>query len=175
MPHPLWDMLRASYDRSASDYDAQFAALQALKFDALLERVDAAVLAGPKLDLGCGTGLLATQAGGRWVGLDLSRGMLNVARERSLPVQALGDRLPFADASFGLVAAVTVLRILDAPVEPTLAELDRVLRPGGLALLSVLRGRDDGSVSAWLEAAGYQVDAAGDAGQDVAWVACKPG
>jgi SAM-dependent methyltransferase len=184
VPHPLWDVLRASYDRSASDYDASLAEVQAVKYDALLRDVpdvEAALAAAPALDLGCGTGLLSARLAQRgWstrlVGLDMSGSMLARAKPRlALRVQGLSAPLPFADACFGLVAAVTVLRILDAPVAPTLAEVDRVLRPGGLFLVSVLRGRDDGSIAGWLRDAGYALDGPRPAGQDVAWVARKQG
>ena len=50
-------------------------------------------------------------------------------------------RLPFRDSVFGAVAAVYVLYFFERPVE-VLAEIRRVLRPGGL-FASVTVSRDD--------------------------------
>lgn len=90
------------------------------------------------LDLACGTGDLAAEAeacGLRAIGVDVSAGMLAVARERaaaSLLVRGSGDALPLADASVDGVACGFALRNFVA-IEPVLAEVVRVLRPGGRA------------------------------------------
>src|SRR5262249_15307684 len=84
-----------------------------------------------------GTGLVAAelirQKGCTVVGLDQSPEMLAVARER-LPavelVEASAESLPFADASFDALSFTYLLRYVDDP-GATLAELARVVRPGG--------------------------------------------
>ncbi|MGH7857973.1 MAG: ubiquinone/menaquinone biosynthesis methyltransferase [Candidatus Binatia bacterium] len=96
------------------------------------------------LDLACGTGDLAAEAAGRGarvVGIDLSAGMLAVARGRQLFRSLLvrGDALhvPLASASCDAAVSGFGLRNL-VSLEPALAECARVLRPGGrLALLEV--------------------------------------
>lgn len=88
------------------------------------------------LDVGCGTGnaaLVAANAGARVTGLDPSPRLLEVARER-LPrgafVRGDGADLPFADAEFD--AAVSVFGVIFArPAERAVAEIARVVRPGG--------------------------------------------
>ena len=60
--------------------------------------------------------------------------MLEVARERLPPdvelVDGDADHLPFADASFDALTFTYLLRYVDDPAA-TLAELARVVRPGG--------------------------------------------
>jgi demethylmenaquinone methyltransferase/2-methoxy-6-polyprenyl-1,4-benzoquinol methylase len=97
------------------------------------------------LDACCGTGdlaIAAERAGGRVTGLDFSEQMLVRARGKSDSVEwVLGDvtALPFDDASFD---AVTVgFGIRNVPdLDVGLAELARVLRPGGrVACLEITR------------------------------------
>jgi ubiquinone/menaquinone biosynthesis C-methylase UbiE len=90
------------------------------------------------LELGCGTGLVlervrafAPAAGGA----DLSHGMLRRARARGLPVvQASALALPYRDGSLDLVYSFKVLPHVER-LDVALAEVGRVLAPGGAALL----------------------------------------
>jgi demethylmenaquinone methyltransferase/2-methoxy-6-polyprenyl-1,4-benzoquinol methylase len=103
----------------------------------LVSRIDA----GPGdrvLDVACGTGAVALELirsrGCGVVGLDQSSEMLAVARRR-LPqatelVEASAEELPFEDASFDGLTVTYLLRYVDDP-GATLAELARVVRPGG--------------------------------------------
>ena len=103
----------------------------------LVSRVDA----GPGdrvLDVATGTGAVAAellrQKDCAVVGVDQSRDMLAVARER-LPaavklVEASAESLPFEDASFDALTVTYLLRYVDDP-GATLGELGRVVRPGG--------------------------------------------
>ena len=96
------------------------------------------------LDAGCGSGPLAEdlRAGGAVVsGFDASPAMLELARERlgddvDLRLADLGKPLPYADGEFDDVVVSLVLHYLQDWTGP-LAELRRVLRPGGRLLLSV--------------------------------------
>ncbi len=97
------------------------------------------------LDLACGTGDLCRDlaaAGHRPVGMDLSWGMLASARTDAPLVHADALRLPVADGSVDGVTCGFALRNLTG-LEPFLAELARVLRPGGrIGLLEVDRPRN---------------------------------
>jgi ubiquinone/menaquinone biosynthesis methyltransferase len=94
------------------------------------------------LDLACGTGDITfalERAGTRSVGLDITPRMVQLARAKnggsSGPAFLVGDMmaLPFADASFDLVT--TGYGIRNVPViAHALAEIRRVLRPGGILL-----------------------------------------
>jgi SAM-dependent methyltransferase len=96
------------------------------------------------LDAGCGAGPLfeALQDRGAVVtGFDASPGMLAVARRRlgadaDLQVADLAKPLPFADGAFDDVVASLVLHYLE-DWGPPLAELRRVLKPGGRLIASV--------------------------------------
>ncbi len=94
---------------------------------------------GDLLDVGCGTGVMASRLAARGfaaTGLDPSAGMLDVMRARHPEVRAMqgsGTDLPFADASFDLVISVAVMHHVAEPaaVRRTLGEMVRVTRPGG--------------------------------------------
>ena len=87
---------------------------------------------GRLLDLGSGTGAAHDVFGDRdVVALDPVPQMLALSPidER---VVALGETLPFDDATFDSVFSAYVFRNLDS-VEQTMGEIKRVLRPGGVA------------------------------------------
>ena len=89
-------------------------------------------------EAGCGTGLLLREAASvarRAVGLDLSRGMLRPAHGRGLQVvQGSLTAVPLPDASFDLVYSMKVLAHVP-PIREAVAELTRLVRPGGHLLL----------------------------------------
>jgi 2-polyprenyl-6-hydroxyphenyl methylase/3-demethylubiquinone-9 3-methyltransferase len=100
------------------------------------------------LDVGCGGGLAAAclvQRGARVVGLDLSQASLHVAARqlcRSGGLEAVficgrAEALPFADASFEVVWCTDVLEHL-ADLPAALAQMARVLKPGGLFLYDTI-------------------------------------
>ncbi len=93
---------------------------------------------GHVLDVAAGTGLVAAELlrrGFRVTALDQSPEMLAVARARlngrAELVVASAEDLPFADASFDHLTFPYLLRYVDDP-GATLAELARVVRPGGV-------------------------------------------
>lgn len=96
------------------------------------------------LDAGCGSGPLFADLrdrGAEVCGIDSSSGMLRQARRRlgddaDLRLADLAERLPFPDNTFDDVVACLVLHYLQ-DWGPTLAELRRVLVPGGRLIVSV--------------------------------------
>lgn len=90
------------------------------------------------LDVATGTGPLAeiaqgiVGASGQVIGLDPSRGMLNVARERVSArfVQAVGEALPIRDQSFDLLVMGYALRHV-GDLRAAFREYHRVLKAGG--------------------------------------------
>ncbi|WP_328907500.1 methyltransferase domain-containing protein [Streptomyces sp. NBC_00234] len=96
------------------------------------------------LDAGCGSGPLSAalrERGAVVTGIDSSAGMVALARRRlgddaALHVVDLKDPLPFADGAFDDVVASLVLHYLE-DWGPTLAEMRRVLKPGGRLIASV--------------------------------------
>jgi ubiquinone/menaquinone biosynthesis C-methylase UbiE len=89
------------------------------------------------LEVGCGTGLLLRrikQFSRSARGVDLSPGMLAHARERGLDVvEGSATALPFPDASFDVACSFKVLAHVQQ-IDVALAEMARVVRPGGYAL-----------------------------------------
>jgi arsenite methyltransferase len=100
------------------------------------------------IDIGTGPGLLAVEIAaavgpdGLVCGIDVSDSMLALARARATqpggaPIElrlAGADRLPCADASFDVAVSTQVFEYI-ADVPAALAEVYRVLRPGGRVLL----------------------------------------
>ena len=87
---------------------------------------------GPVLELGSGRGRLAHIAP-RYVGIDLAFAPLLATRGRS--VQGDMERLPVRDASIAFVFSWAAIEHVPYP-ERVLEEIERVLRPGGTALLA---------------------------------------
>lgn len=138
--------LRAAFDRASAGYEAA-ARLQARVSTELLERLAAFDFA-PRvvLDLGCGTGRVTRELKRRYpralvIALDLSPGMLREARRhqrlwrRFARVCADALRLPLAGASVDLVFSSLVLQWCE-PLGQALAEVRRVLQPGGFFAFS---------------------------------------
>jgi ubiquinone/menaquinone biosynthesis C-methylase UbiE len=96
------------------------------------------------LEIGCGTGLLLERMGPfvrRAVGVDLSPGMLERARARGLEVhEGSATALPFPDASFDVSCSFKVLAHV-REIETALAEMVRVVRPGGVAVAELYNRR----------------------------------
>lgn len=143
---PAIELTAHFFDAFAGEYDDWFRGLHQRVATRLVQ------LAAPRpgeacLDVGCGTGLaaigLAATVGsqGQVVGLDVSEGMLRLARLRALPNTAFHltpaePRLPFRDASFDLVALCDSLAYLGDPAR-ALEEVRRVLRPTGRIALAL--------------------------------------
>lgn len=111
------------------------------KLEQVLTRYLAGLPDGARLlDVGCGTGQLLRRLGDRfrYAGCDPAEEMVRRARGRNPGVEfavATAEALPYDDASFDAVLCIEVMRYLADP-EPALRELTRVLRPGGLALVT---------------------------------------
>ncbi len=151
------DHWRRSFDRLAEASPEAGVALYALGDPALLAAATAEVVAildgwgllgrdRDALDLGCGMGRFAEALAPHLrsvLGLDLSAGMIDEARRRSRHANvrfAVGtgrDLAGVADASVDLVLAADVFPYLVEAglAEAHVAEMARVLRPGGAAAL----------------------------------------
>jgi SAM-dependent methyltransferase len=149
---------RSWWDDDAADYQAEHGAfLGDVDFVWCPERLreaDAALLGDPTgligarvLEVGCGAASCArwlVDRGADAVGLDLSAGMLREARAAearsgvAVPlVQADAAHLPFADASFDLACSAFGAVPFVADTAALMAEVARVLRPGGRWVFAV--------------------------------------
>ncbi len=129
---------RAYYDEFAARYDDA----RHQGYHALIDRLEVDLVRryaeGRRvLEAGCGTGLLLDRVRGfasEAYGIDLSPGMLARAAARGLPVaNASITALPFPDAAFDVAYSFKVLAHVEA-IRDALAELARVVRPGGHVL-----------------------------------------
>ncbi|MEA1906316.1 MAG: class I SAM-dependent methyltransferase [Euryarchaeota archaeon] len=103
------------------------------------------------LDVGCGTGIITlplAELGHNVTGIDLSEGMLNIAKEKASNLDLsiefkLGDAdfLPFEDGLFDVVINRHLLWTLPNP-EKAVSEWKRVLTPGGKIM--IIDGNWDG-------------------------------
>ncbi|WP_235866354.1 class I SAM-dependent DNA methyltransferase [Serinibacter arcticus] len=143
---------REAYDTVALDYArmlpdlAAEAALDVAMIDDFATRCLASGR-GRVLDAGCGTGRVGTRLAGHGlevVGVDLSPGMLEVARDlhpgRRFEVGSLAD-LPLADGAVGGVLAwYSVIHTAPEDLDDVARELARVLVPGGWLLVAFQAG-----------------------------------
>jgi ubiquinone/menaquinone biosynthesis C-methylase UbiE len=106
------------------------------------------------LDVACGTGIVARKVAplvgeqGTVVGVDISPNMLDVARSTAagsgLQIewrQGAAEALPFPDGEFDLVVCQFALMFFEDR-NAALAEMHRVLKPGGRAALATWQGLD---------------------------------
>ncbi|MFE2374515.1 class I SAM-dependent methyltransferase [Streptomyces sp. NPDC059398] len=159
----------------AAAYRGSFADLCAHTVDDLLDAagVPSAGVAGTDtragggdsvLDVGCGTGSVSAGAvarGARVTGVDAERTMVDAARVR-VPAAAFREavlpELPFTEAEFDAVVANFVINHVGDP-KAALAEMRRVVRPGGRVAVTIWRGAGaEGQALFWraLEAAGAE-------------------
>lgn len=128
--------IKNAFGRAAAQYDAQAHLQKHVRTHAITLapwRRDAHIL-----DVGCGTGALAEEAGSwRITGLDIAPGMCEEARKKCASVNADADAMPFADNHFDGVFSSLMLQWSNDPLA-TLREIARVLKPGGRAVISTL-------------------------------------
>jgi demethylmenaquinone methyltransferase / 2-methoxy-6-polyprenyl-1,4-benzoquinol methylase len=137
------------FDRIAPVYDGMNRVMTA-GLDRRWRRAaaEAVVRPGDKvLDSCCGTGdlaIAAAEAGGKVIGIDFSKPMLERARRKAPELEWVeGDALalPFADGSFDAATVGFGVRNL-SELDRGLREMRRVIRPGGrLAILEITRPR----------------------------------
>lgn len=131
--------LKYSYALIAPFYDAAVAtatrAARATSLAALPQAPGKILLAG----IGTGLDLPHLPRQHQYVGLDLTEAMLRRALPRArhvdfIPILGDAQRLPFDDASFDAAVLHLILAVVPQPAH-CLAEVARVLKPGGHALI----------------------------------------
>jgi len=144
---PVWRMKRAiarKYDALADAYDSLYGDEQEAKIRSALESLQLKET-DLVLDVGCGTGILfpyVQEKVGFVVGLDISRGLLERARNRSRYsskvslIRADADYLPFLDEVFDRLFAVTILQ----NVPDSKATLNQILSKAKREAILVVTG-----------------------------------
>jgi SAM-dependent methyltransferase len=151
--------VQTSYDRVADEYvvrifeELEHKPLDRELLDKFAENVQ---VIGPACDVGCGPGHVARYLHGRGVrvsGVDLSPVMVESARRLNPGIEfAQGDMrsLKIDDEVLGgIVAFYSIIHIPRQDVVAVLAELKRVLRPGGLLLLAFHIGDESVHLDEW--------------------------
>lgn len=136
------DANRKYYDEFSKIYERHRRPNDADGYHALVDDLEVELCAryGTGLDIlecGSGTGLILerlTRFTRRAAGIDLSPGMLELARARGLDVkEGSVTELPFDDASFDVTCSFKVLAHVP-DIGKALSEMARVTRPGGVIL-----------------------------------------
>lgn len=152
------DSVKTAYRRWAPVYDHTFGKVSDEGRKHTVEVINKSE--GKVLEVGVGTGLSLPEykKSLEIVGIDLSREMLEKARERVSEeglknVKGLYEmdagELKFADASFDTVVAMYVMTVVPDP-DKVMRELARVCKPGGQVVLVNHFSTDDG-VRGWVE------------------------
>lgn len=142
--------LAKTYDRIAAEYsDANFEHFWVKEFDVFKRLVP-----GNKvLDIGCGVAreaLLFTTNNFEYTGVDISEGMLKVARKLA-PEGTFKQMdfyaLDFPDESFdGFWASASFLHVPKAEMLAVLKEVRRVTKPSGIGFIALKKGGGEGFV-----------------------------
>jgi ubiquinone/menaquinone biosynthesis C-methylase UbiE len=146
------ERMKDGYNGKYSDYINKYDELTSFHYakisKTLIQRIDCN---GKKvIDVGCGTGILSflliEKGAAKLVCVDQSRLMLDMCRKRSSALGYIDDlisfyegdieSLPFADNTYDLVCLNMVLGMVPNQ-QQAIAELTRILRPGGTIALSV--------------------------------------
>jgi ubiquinone/menaquinone biosynthesis C-methylase UbiE len=162
-PQPLHNPLGVArlgqiYSRTSAFYDSLVAEKQAAAKLVAIEAL-ARQLGERFLEIGVGTGwafgrIIASTNAENAYALDVAEGMLQVARDALMGEHGvvasllLGDAraLPFPKASFDCILSSYTFDVLPEPdIAPAIAEMKRVLRPGGRAIIVNLTDATDGS------------------------------
>ncbi len=154
------EAIRAEFTHQAQSFGRSAAMTSAQTLDALIELVPEDAGAA-WIDVACGPGVISRAIAcrvGSVSGIDLTPAMIEEAQRRAREEGidnvsfALGDAtaLDLPDASFD--GAITRLSLHHIPVPGrVLAEMARVVRPGGWVAVSDLAAEPDGEAAAWRE------------------------
>jgi len=135
----------------AGEYDKWYETAEGRQYDILEKRALGRLIGKVEdgvnlLEVGIGTGwwsLFFSELGYHVTGVDVSPDMVDVARLKNIPNAqfeiADGHKLPFADQSFSVSAAVTLIEFTREP-KMVVREMVRCTKPGGGLFLGLLNG-----------------------------------
>jgi len=138
-----YDAWSGQYDRDVSSFGIQLPYVGATVFAHHVELPQPGLYQNKILDAGCGTGMhslpLKLMGYRHFHGIDLSAGMLKIAKSRhiydSLQQMTLGQKLYFKENEFDVTYSIGCLAPGNAP-STSLDEFLRVTKPGGLIIWS---------------------------------------
>lgn len=125
------------FEAHTERYEAWFEHHDAAYISELLALRPFVPLDGRGLEIGVGSGRFAAPLGVQ-VGIDPSKAMLRLARDRGIQVfEGAAEDIPFENDSFDHALVVTTLCFVDSP-KAMLAEARRVLRPAGTLVIGFI-------------------------------------
>jgi len=151
---------RTLYDKTSKFYNPRYRKIQFEKYRTVLSDQ---LLDGDILDLGSGTGLLSEFLGKKVHQVDISKGMLLLGRGKR--VQADIENLPFKTDRFDYVLSFSALMNAENP-EGVIKEVKRVLKPGGIFIITYLKGFDFSEILKRY----FKLEAMRDCGEDVSFI-----
>jgi ubiquinone/menaquinone biosynthesis C-methylase UbiE len=175
------EILKKSYDKSASIYDKNFRDHQFLKYKLLLEDHISVINKSENVcDLGCGTGLLAEYLTSKGItiknmtGVDFSDEMLFYAKKRQIKcINSDISRLPFNENTFDIIFSFTVFRIIETDLNEEceiLLNISKILKPEGFFFISILAEKKDDMWYSMLKNNGFIIVKEIRCGQDQGFV-----
>lgn len=174
------DFLASSYDRYAHKYDDTFRDLQYEKFRKLLIPIKARISGNRIVDAGCGTGLLSDflkeeNIPADIVGIDISFKMLELAAGKKNQISVQGDMymIPVRTASSDIVCSFTVMNIFPDQEEEIISEFVRIVKPGGLVIISVLKKVFNNKLIQTAQKHSLKLVLKEEAGQDIGMILTK--
>ena len=131
MPEDVFEQYADDYDRWFEEHPAEYRA------ELARVRVLLPSIVPSSVEVGVGSGRFAAPLGIP-LGIEPSPALCRMARQRGIEViRAIGEAIPFRDASIPSVLMVTVICFLEDPSR-VLAELRRILVPGGAVVLAFI-------------------------------------
>jgi len=142
--------MRKFFNEQAENWD-NIAFHDPLKLDVILENLNLKP-GHTVLDVGSGTGVLLerilqnTGCKGQVIAMDISENMLAISRKKHSSsgisyLQGMAEHMPLADEACHRVICYSVFPHFKEPAH-TLAEIKRILYPGGLLVIAHSQGRD---------------------------------
>lgn len=137
--------VQENFSRAAARYDAHATLQKIWRQRVLAHGIALFDDQAELLDVGCGTGAFASEARAvhpHWnvTGLDIAAGMCRVAAQQGKVIEADAANMPLPNESYdGVVSSLCLQWLAEMP--KALAEMQRVLKPGGYAIVMTLADR----------------------------------
>ncbi len=126
---------RRIYNRLSRTYDMRHTSPTTLEIRKKEVPLVRRFASGKVLDVGCGTGFHLPLLK-NITGMDISEGMLRLVKSEKPVLQASAERIPFRDRSFdSILCMFSVLNVCNH--RKAIKEMQRVLKPRGIAIVSV--------------------------------------
>lgn len=166
------------YSSIAPGYDALYGEEQDEKLREFLAKTplsDKALDNGMILDVGCGTARSKQFFPHMsWRGIEPAQGLIDHAPQDAKPLITTGggESLPYPNDSFDIVLSLTALQNFDDP-NAGLQEMNRVVKPDGIIVLSFLKKSEKKTVLARMVDENLHVMSAWESAKDMMFICAR--